>query len=120
MAVHTNPDLLRASIAALQNGLTNIPISAAMDNTEVWQQQFLQSGIPELQNVAREIGRLQSLLTSTILDGGAIGEVLIMLGTQVSELAMSAPEDVRVDLRTLSDLLRRGGQQLTDDAQPSR
>ena len=60
-------DHLLATVSALRNGLTSLPLGSAMDNTETWQQQFLQSGQPGLQDIAREIGNLQSLLS-----GGAL------------------------------------------------
>ena len=41
-------DHLLATISALKNGLTSLPLGSAMDNTETWQQQFLQSGLPGL------------------------------------------------------------------------
>ena len=49
-------DLLHATLSGLQNGLTSLPLGSAMDNTETWQQQFLQSGLPEFQDIAREMG----------------------------------------------------------------
>jgi len=98
---------LQETVRALQNGLTGLPLSAAMDNTEAWQQEFLQSGIPGLQDIAREIGTLQSLLTAGKLDGAAIGDSLSLLGTQTNQYAFQAPEDQQTALRSLGDLLLR-------------
>ncbi|RZK28869.1 MAG: hypothetical protein EOO63_10280 [Hymenobacter sp.] len=64
-------DLLHATLSGLQNGLTSLPLGSAMDNTETWQQQFLHSGQPEFQDIAREMGNLQSLLTSGSLSATA-------------------------------------------------
>lgn len=104
-----SPDHLNATIAALKNGLTSLPLGSAMDNTETWQQQFLQSGLPGLQDIAREIGNLQSLLTSGTLSPSAIGQSLSMLGDQTSQASNKAPEDLKKPLRELADLLRRHG-----------
>jgi hypothetical protein len=103
----TGVDRLNETVQALQNGLTALPLSAAMDNTEAWQQEFLQSGIPGLQDIAREIGTLQSLLTAGKLNGEAISDSLSLLGTQTNQFAFQAPEDQKAALRSLGDLLLR-------------
>ena len=102
-------DLLKATVSGLQNGLTSLPLGSAMDNTETWQQQFLQSGLPGLQDIAREIGNLQSLLTSGALSAQAIGNSLTMLGDQTSQVSRQAGEDLKKPLQELADLLRRHG-----------
>lgn len=109
MATLITHDHLNATLHALQNGVTGIPLSAAMDNTETWQQQFWQSGDAELQHIAREIGNLQSLLTSERLDGAAIAQSLGMLGDQTSQASANAPAELKGDLIKLADTLRRAG-----------
>ncbi|TGE23423.1 hypothetical protein [Hymenobacter metallicola] len=108
---------LADTIQALKNGLTALPISAAMDNTEAWQQEFLLSGIPELQDIAREIGNLQSLLTAAKLDGPAIGRSLSLLGSQTTQFAFKAAPEQQGDIRTIGDQLLRLGADL--QAQPA-
>ena len=105
-------DLLHATISGLQNGLTSLPLGSAMDNTETWQQQLLQSGQPEYQDIARELGNLQSLLSSGNLAAPAIGNSLTMLGDQTSQLSHHAPADLKADLLKLADALRRHGHEL--------
>ena len=105
-------DLVHATLAGLQNGLTSLPLGSAMDNTETWQQQFLQSGQPEFQDIAREMGNLQSLLTSGSLSATAIGNSLNMLGDQTSQVSHHAPADIKPDLLKLADTLRRHGHDL--------
>jgi hypothetical protein len=109
-------DLLHATLAGLQNGLTSLPLGSAMDNTETWQQQFLHSGQPELQDIAREMGNLQSLLTSGSLSASAIGNSLNMLGDQTSQISHGAPADLKADLLKLADTLRRHGHELLEHA----
>ena len=109
-------DHLLATVSALKNGLTSLPLGSAMDNTETWQQQFLQSGQPGLQDIAREIGNLQSLLTSGILSARAIGNSLTMLGDQTSQASAQAPADLKKPLIELADLLRRHGSDLLTHA----
>ncbi|GAB2957196.1 hypothetical protein GCM10027048_24570 [Hymenobacter coalescens] len=110
-----NADLLADTIHALQSGLTAVPLSQAMDTTEAWQQQFLQSGTPEYQNIAREIGNLQSLLSSGKLDGPTIGRSLGMLGAQILDVLPQAPEERKLGLSQLSTLLLRIGGELEAD-----
>jgi hypothetical protein len=109
-------DLLHATLSGLQNGLTSLPLGSAMDNTETWQQQFLQSGQPEFQDIAREMGNLQSLLTSGSLSATAIGNSLTMLGDQTSQASHHAPADLKADLLKLADLLRAHGHALLEHA----
>lgn len=113
-------DHLLATISALKNGLTSLPLGSAMDNTETWQQQFLQSGEPGLQDIAREIGNLQSLLTSGTLSSTAIGNSLTMLGDQTGEAAAAAADDLKKPLTELADLLRRHGSDLLAHAAKSQ
>ena len=113
-------DHLLATISALKNGLTSLPLGSAMDNTETWQQQCLQSGQPGLQDVAREIGNLQSLLTSGALSARAIGNSLSMLGDQTSEASAQASPDLKKPLLELADLLRRHGGDLLAHADKSQ
>ncbi len=113
-------DHLLATVSALKNGLTSLPLGSAMDNTETWQQQFLQSGQPELQDIAREIGNLQSLLSSGTLSATAIGNSLSMLGDQTSEASALAPADLKKPLTELADLLRRHGGDLLAHAAKSK
>lgn len=111
-------DLLNATTHSLSNGLTGIPLSAAMDNTETWQQHLLQSGEPRLQDIGREMGNLQSLLSEgdMSLNAPAIGRSLSMLASQTAEVANTAPAEIRASLTDLSDLLLRAGGQLEQKA----
>ena len=113
-------DQLLATVSALKNGLTSLPLGSAMDNTETWQQTFLQSGDPGLQDIAREIGNLQSLLTSGVLSATAIGNSLTMLGNQTSQLSAQANADVKKPLLELADLLRRHGSDLLAHAEKGK
>jgi hypothetical protein len=113
-------DHLHATVSALKNGLTSLPLGSAMDNTETWQQQFLQSGDPAFQDIARELGNLQSLLTSGALSARAIGNSLTILGNQTSQASAQAPDEVKKALVELADLLRRHGSDLLAHADKSQ
>lgn len=109
-------DHLHATVSALKNGLTSLPLGSAIDNTETWQQSFLQSGDPSLQDIGRELGTLQSLLSSGVLSPTAIGNSLTMLGNQASQVSGQAPEEAKKPLQELADLLRRHGSDLVAHA----
>ena len=113
-------DHLLATVSALKNGLTSLPMGSAMDNTETWQQQFLQSGESGLQDIAREIGNLQSLLTSGALSARAIGNSLTILGNQTSQACATAAPELKKPLLELADLLRRHGGDLLAHADKSK
>lgn len=109
-------DLSAATTHALQSGLTSIPISSAMDNTETWEQQLLQSDEPALQDIGREISNLQSLLTSGSLNPEAIGQSLSILGSQTLQAAAQASPELQANLRGLGDALLQASTQLLDAA----
>ena len=113
-------DHLLATVSALKNGLTSLPLGSAMDNTETWQQNFLQSGQPGLQDIAREIGNLQSLLTSGALSATASGNSLTMLGNQTSQASAQAAPDVKKPLLELADLLHKHGGDLLAHAEKNK
>ncbi|SNR67452.1 MULTISPECIES: hypothetical protein [Hymenobacter] len=109
-------DLLTTTTHALQNGLTSIPLSTAIENAGTWKQELLQSGEPALQDISRELGNLESLLSmgSAGMDARAIGASLSMLGSQTSQAAASAPSELRASLTALADSLLRAGGQLEE------
>ena len=109
-------DQLTATLHALQGGPTSIPLSTAHTTVDDWQKTLQQSGEPALQDIDRELGNLQSLLSvKTGLDGAAIGRSLSMLGAQTTQVAAGAPQEVRASLTQLADWLLRTGGQLEAD-----
>ncbi|SNC68278.1 hypothetical protein SAMN06265337_2238 [Hymenobacter gelipurpurascens] len=107
---------LTETLQALQGGLTSIPISTASTTIDQWQEVLQQSGIPALQDIDRELGNLQSLLTvgASGLDGQAIGRSLSMLGSQTSQVAATAAPELRASLTPLADFLLKAGGKLED------
>ncbi|SFQ58558.1 hypothetical protein [Hymenobacter arizonensis] len=110
-------DHLHATVSALKNGLTSLPLGSAIDNVETWQQQFMQSGEPGLQDIGRELGNLQSILTSGALGATDIGNTLSILGNQVAQASAQAPDEAKKPLTELADLLRRHGSDLLAHAE---
>jgi hypothetical protein len=106
------------TLRALQGGLTSIPLSTAETTIDAWQEALQQSGIPALQDIDRELGNLQSMLSvgGKGLDGKAIGRSLSMLGSQTTQVAATAQGDLRSSLTALADFLLRAGGDLEQDA----
>lgn len=112
-APQSGADLLAGTTHALQGGLTALPLSTAHTTIDTWQEMLQQSGFPELQDIDRELGTLQSLLSNTTgIDGQAVGRSLDMLGTQTLQAAAHATPDAQAALRTLGDLLLQHGAKL--------
>jgi len=105
---------LTHTIQALQNGLTGLPLSTALTHVDQWYQLLIDSGIPGFQDIARELGNLQSLISakSDIFDGKSIGRSLSMLGAQTIQAADNAGDALQADLSTLGDLLIKAGGEL--------
>ncbi|SMB88143.1 hypothetical protein SAMN00120144_1172 [Hymenobacter roseosalivarius DSM 11622] len=112
-APQSGADLLAGTVHALQGGLTSLPLSTAHTNIDTWQETLQQSGIPELQDIDRELGNLQSLLSDANgIDGEAVGQSLDILGTQTLQAAAHATPDAQTALRALGDLLLQHGAKL--------
>ena len=113
-SVHTGAQLLTGTINTLQQGLTGVPISTAITRIDEWYQLLQESGLPGLQDVARELGNLQSLLSleGKVFDGRSIGRSLSMLGAQTIQVAAKATPAAQADLSTLGDLLIKAGGEL--------
>lgn len=105
---------LAHTVEALRNGLTSIPISTALTHIDKWYQLLIDSGIPAFQDIARELGNLQSLISAKedIFDGKSIGRSLSMLGAQTIQAADKVDPLLQADLSTLGDLLIKAGGEL--------
>jgi len=99
------------TIQALQHGLTGLPVSIALTHIDQWYQLLIDSGIPGFQDIARELGNLQSLISAKgeVFDGKSIGRSLSMLGAQTIQAADNAGDTLQADLSTLGDLLIKAG-----------
>lgn len=106
-------ELLTTTIQALQRGLTAIPVSTAITYIDAWYQQLQGSGVPNMQDIARELGNLQSLISiGDQFDGTSIGRSLSMLGAQTIQAAAQASTHTQADLSALGDLLIKIGGEL--------
>ncbi|MBD1858865.1 MULTISPECIES: hypothetical protein [Leptolyngbya] len=92
------------TIAALQQGLTAIPVEQAIAVIESWQQQLQGT------DLAEDLGDLKQALTDG--DTSTIAQILSDLGEDTSEAASEATGDVAVKVEQLGELLSQAGQSL--------
>ncbi|BAU09810.1 hypothetical protein LEP3755_02850 [Leptolyngbya sp. NIES-3755] len=92
------------TIAALQQGLTSIPVEQAIAVIESWQQQLQGT------DLAEDLGDLKAALQQG--DASMISQILIDLGEDTSEAAADATGDVAVKVEQLGELLSQAGESL--------
>lgn len=112
-STETSDKLLAETLHALQHGFTDIPTSTALAHVDKWYKLLIETGIPDFQDIARELGNLQSLITTDGMgfDGKAIGSSLSMLGAQTIQVAdnENVDETLQAELSNLGDLLIKAG-----------
>jgi len=98
-----------------------MPVSMALTHIDKWYQLLIDSGIPAFQDIARELGNLQSLISAEldIFDGKSIGSSLSMLGAQTIQAADNVDETLKADLSKLGDLLIKFGGDLESHVSPT-
>lgn len=112
-----NVDLanIDTTIAALEQGITAIPIEQAIAVIESWQQQL--QGF----EIADDLGKLKDALRKQksanaipkVLPLGQIANLLVDLGEDTAEeLAIETTEDVAAKIRQLASLLTQAGNAL--------
>lgn len=104
MADSTRTIDVDTTIAALQQGLTAIPVEQAIAVIESWQQQLQGT------DLAEDLGDLKAALSAG--DAGKISQILTDLGEDTSEAAAEATGDVAVKVEQLGELLSQAGQSL--------
>ena len=94
------------TIAALEQGITAIPVEQAITLLESWQQQL--KGL----DIADDLGELQKALRKQ-KSADAIANILVDLGEDTAEeLAIETSEDVAAKIRQLASLLTQAGNAL--------
>ncbi len=94
------------TIAALEQGITAIPVEQAISLLESWQQQL--KGLA----IADDLGELQKALRKE-KSADAIANILVDLGEDTAEeLAIETSEDVAAKIRQLATLLTQAGNAL--------
>ncbi len=104
MADSTRTVDVDTTIAALQQGLTSVPMQDAIAVIESWQQQLQGT------DLAEDLADLKQALQSG--DSGAISQIMSDLGEDTSDAAADASGDVAVKVEQLGELLSQAGQSL--------
>ena len=105
---------LDQTIAALDGGLTGLSPSAATANIDGWISTL--SGNESLAGIADDLRALRDALTSSPLDGAAIGDLLVRLGAQTTSAASTADAGASPQLSRLGGLLETAGNALSSRA----
>lgn len=94
------------TIAALESGITEIPVEQAIAVLESWQQQL--RGL----DIADDLGELKDALRKG-KSADAIANLLTSLGEDtLGELTIETSDEVGVKIRQLADLLSQAGADL--------
>ncbi len=96
------------TIAALQQGITAIPVEQAIALLESWQQQL--QGL----KIANDLGEMKDALRKQ-KSANALANLLIDLGEDTAgELAIETSDEVATKVRLLASLLTQAGTALRD------
>ena len=113
-----------ALVDTLQGGLTQIPLSKAINRIDDWKRKVTETEREDLQPVAAGLGELHQALTGEGVDGLRVGAILVRLGEQTAASADTVPpsttgdtnEDLVKGLQRLGSLLQHAGHALTGGA----
>ena len=119
-----------ATVDDLERGLTEIPLSKAINKIDDWKRKIEQTEREDLRPIAAGLGELHQSLVGEGIDGARIGAILVRLGEQTEAAEVSeattgdTTEDLERSLKRLGSLLRHAGSALggaatttTSDAQ---
>lgn len=95
---------LDATIAALQQGVTSIPVDEAIAIIETWQSQL------QGHDLAEDLGELKAALQSG--GSGSISDLLIDIGEDTMETSSGAPSDSSSKIQQLGQILYQAGQSI--------
>lgn len=95
--------------AALEGGVTNIPLDAALANIEGWQTTLEASDDTALQAIGAQLGELATALQADTIDGQEVSGLLSSLGESTTAAAEGADDD---QLANLGALLTQTGSSL--------
>lgn len=107
---------LDETISTLQDGITNIPLDAALANIEGWRPMLESSDDAAQQIVGSQLGDLASALQTDPIDGREVGSLLVSVGKSTVIVGEDAGND---QLAALGDLLTQAGSALSIEATDS-
>jgi len=107
-----------ATIDDLERGLTQLPLSKAINKIDDWRRKITETGRDDLQPIAAGLGELHASLTGEGIDAAAVGTLLVRLGeqTEAAEVGPGTTGDTTdgliAGLKRLGSLLRHAGSAL--------
>ena len=109
-----------ATIDDLEQGLTQLSRSKALNKVDDWKRKIEATGREDLLPIAAGLGELHGALTGEGVDGLRVGSILVRLGEQTEtaadDVSPATTGDTNVDLqnnlRRLGSLLRHAGSAL--------
>lgn len=110
-------DLLDETLAGAEanDGLAGMDLSAAVGVVRAWRDRLTGGTNADLVGIAADLDALETELTSPGLDGAAIGELLVRLGTQTTLAATTANGLAGARLAILGRVLSAAGRGLAPD-----
>lgn len=99
------------TISALEGGITNIPLDAALANIEGWQTTLEASDDTAVQALGAQLGALATALQAESIDGQEVGDLLTSLGGGTLDVAGGDAQ-----LESLGNLLTDVGGSLTSES----
>ncbi|MFH7029835.1 MAG: hypothetical protein ACHBN1_31850 [Heteroscytonema crispum UTEX LB 1556] len=100
---------LDSLIEALSGDLTAIDSDAALELIDEWYGSLNKAKEPGIKEIAASLKNLKQLLKGNKATGHEIGEVLIEIGEQTSDIASDAPQDFKTTLNKLGKQLSKVG-----------
>lgn len=135
--MHTIPNETEAAevgalVDELEQGLTQVPLSKAINRIDDWKRKIEETERADLLPIAAGLGELHQSLVGEGVDGIRIGAILVRLGEQTEAAADNTEpattgdttEDLQKNLKRLGSLLRHAGAALggrrasTDPSEP--
>lgn len=107
---------VQGTINMLRQGVTTMPVNAAVRNINGWQSRIEDRS--ELSDLNDNLDALKEELQADQIDDQAVGDLLTQLGDQTNQAAQNAPAQQMPRLQTLGQTLTQAGNQLTGGGAP--
>jgi predicted small secreted protein len=103
----------QATLSALEGGVRQMPVSAAVSNINGWQKKLRNSDAQGASQIVSTLGELKNALQQSQIDGQRVGDLLSQLGEQTTQAADNVQGQQATQLKQLGSTLSKAGSQLT-------
>jgi len=103
----------QATLSALEGGVRQMPVSAAVSNINGWQKKLRNSDAQGASQIVSTLGELKNALQQSQIDGQRVGDLLSQLGEQTTQAAGNVQGQQATQLKQLGSTLSKAGSQLT-------